>query len=85
MIVASVVQIVAKHVPRDSLEPISRDLMELLHDAGAEIITDYTRAELGLSPRGRDGWTSEEIIALDQRRLDAMTRPILFPKTGGQQ
>jgi hypothetical protein len=31
-----------------------------------------------VSPRGPDGWTQEEIIALEGKRLEALTRPLAF-------
>lgn len=52
------------------------DLAKLLQEAGAEIITDQMRADLNLPPRGPDGWTNEEIIALERRRLEVMMAPM---------
>ncbi len=54
-----------------------RELMELLTREGVEVLTDYTRWEIGLPTRDGKGWTIEEIIALEKARLDAMTRPRL--------
>jgi hypothetical protein len=51
-------------------------LRNVLNEEGVEIITDYTRQEMGLPPLGPDGWTIEEIIALEQKRLEMLTKPI---------
>jgi len=54
---------------------ILRTLYDRLEEAGAEIISDYTRELAGLPPRGPDGWTFEEIIELEKRRLEIMMKP----------
>lgn len=43
---------------------------------GVEVLTDAYRASLGLPPRTTDGWTAEEIVALEQQRLKAMYEPM---------
>lgn len=57
-------------------------LYELFHREGVEILTDYTRNEIGLPPRSLDGWTDAEIKALEMVRLDTILRPlqIVVPK-----
>jgi hypothetical protein len=62
-------------VDRDAEESIYHALRERLEEHGAEIISDYTRKEAGLPPRGPDGWTIEEMMALEKARLDALYRP----------
>lgn len=57
-------------------EQIFEQIRKELEQAGAEIISDYTREQLALPPRGPDGWTMEEIIALEKRRLDLLSNPI---------
>lgn len=47
-------------------------LFELFHQEGYEVISDYDRAEMGLPPRGPDGWTLEEIAAVEQVRLEVI-------------
>jgi hypothetical protein len=64
-------------IPDDCQGRAMDALYRLLHDAGAEVVTDQTRAEAGLPPRGPDGWTVEELLALERRRLEIMTRPIM--------
>jgi hypothetical protein len=68
-----------------SLEPFIADevqrpaltaLLDLFAREGVEVLTDYTRAEIGLPPRDQKGWTIEEIIALERVRLELMLKPI---------
>ena len=59
---------------KDLFRHVKGELMEILMAQGVEIMTDRLRQEIGLPPRGPDGWTVEEIIALEQRRLDEMQR-----------
>lgn len=51
-------------------------LMDLFMQQGVDIVTDHDRALLGLSPRTADGWTMEEIRAMDQLRLNTILPPI---------
>jgi hypothetical protein len=60
-------------------EQILSQIMRELHDLGAEVVTDETRRVAGLSPRGSDGWTMEELIALEKRRIELLTAPIIVP------
>jgi hypothetical protein len=76
------------HAVMQAIEPFIRDedgrerrdvyeaLVRLFNDQGVEILTDFTRAEAGLPPRGPDGWTDAELRALEARRLEVMLRPI---------
>jgi hypothetical protein len=62
------------------------EIMEVLYAEGVEALTDYDRQQAGLPPRGPDGWTMEEIIELDKKRMEVLTRPypplvMLDPKT----
>jgi len=51
-------------------------LMTTLMELGVEVITDDMRNQVGLPARGPDGWTPDELIALETARLDAITRPL---------
>jgi hypothetical protein len=84
---ALIMQIVSKYVPDDRERDLHRDLhyelQEALENVGAEIVSDFDRQQYGLSPRGPDGWTMEEIIELEKRRLELMYAPMppmIFPK-----
>ena len=51
-------------------------LMDIFTQQGVEVLTDYDRQTCGLPPRGPDGWTAEELIALEENRLAALLAPI---------
>lgn len=64
---------------RDQKREIHYAILELFLTEGVEILTDYTRQEAGLPPRSGDGWTPDELRALEMRRLEVMTRPLTMP------
>lgn len=70
--------ILDRYVPSACREDAHRDLYQKFMEAGAEILTDAHRQEAGLPPRGPDGWTLEEIIALEKHRLEMLTKPLAF-------
>lgn len=51
-------------------------LLELFMQEGIEVLSDYDRAAAGLPPRGPDGWTMDEIIAMEKYRLELLYRPL---------
>lgn len=75
-----IMSIVGKYVnedrERDCMRDLHRELMETLYNKGVEIISDLDREAMGLPPRGPDGWTVDEIIALEKRRLELMYAPM---------
>lgn len=77
---AQIMQIVSKYVPHDRERDLHRDLhyelQEAMEKVGAEIVSDFDRQQYGLSPRGPDGWTMEEIVELERRRLELMYAPM---------
>lgn len=77
---SQIMHIVGKYVPEDRERDMQRDLhyelQDALEKAGAEIVSDFDRQQYGLSPRGPDGWTMEEIIELEKRRLELMYAPM---------
>lgn len=81
-ITAGIMRVIEKHVGnRADLSAIQSDLRQLLHEAGAEIVTDHMRHAAGLPPRGPDGWTVEELHQLEKMRILVMTRasqPVYF-------
>lgn len=71
--------------PRDAERYVYERLMETCEQHGIELISDEDRKLVGLPPRGPDGWTDEEIIALERVRLELMLRPVIsaiVPGTG---
>lgn len=77
---AHILQIVGRYIPhnseRDPMRDLAYELQEALEKNGAEIISDFDRQEWGLPPRGPDGWTIEEIMAMEKRRLEYMLAPM---------
>jgi predicted subunit of tRNA(5-methylaminomethyl-2-thiouridylate) methyltransferase len=76
-----ILHIVSNHLSdddyrRNAIRELHNELFDKLHEEGVEIVTDHTRAAMGLPPRGPDGWTAEEIMALEKRRLELMLAPI---------
>lgn len=53
-------------------------LLELFMDNGCEVLTDLDRQQIGLSPRDREGWTADEVRALEALRLKELLRPVYF-------
>ncbi|TIL36189.1 hypothetical protein [Mesorhizobium sp.] len=52
-------------------------LMAVFMREGVEVLTDHNRQDLGLPPRGPDGWTEQEIFVFEQLRLDAMMNVVV--------
>ena len=50
-------------------------LTDLLMEKGLEVISDYDREQAGLPRRGPDGWTADELVALEKSRLEMLFRP----------
>lgn len=51
------------------------ELMVVLSAVGIEIVTDHDRRDVGLPPRGPDGWTIDELHALEAARLERTLSP----------
>lgn len=77
---AQIMHIVGKYIPddreRDAMRDLHYELQEALEKVGAEIVSDFDRQQYGLPPRGPDGWTMEEIVRLEERRLELMFAPM---------
>jgi len=54
---------------------ITADLMDMFRDKGVEVLTDFDRERYGLPKRSADGWSLEEIQAVEAKRLELMMRP----------
>lgn len=65
-----------RYIDRDAISAAHSQLRELFEEQGVDILTDYDRKEYGLPPRGPDGWTLDEIVALERRRLELMCAPM---------
>ena len=75
--------IMGKYLPYEAYEDAYDELIGELHKYGAEIIGDMDREAAGLSPRGPDGWTLEEIAALERKRWETFLAPIRPVKIEG--
>ena len=75
-VVSGIMEIVGRHAPGADKYSIYRELVESFEKQGVEIVTDHTRQEAGLPPRGPLGWTAAELVALEQARLEALLRPL---------
>ena len=78
---AHILHIVEKYLSDEdrrnkALRELSRELDEELWRAGVEIVTDQIRTQCGLPPRGLDGWTVDELIILERKRIEAMLSPM---------
>jgi hypothetical protein len=76
-LVHAILEIVRPHLNDErDLSRIYDELAQKLYEAGAEIVTDDIRAQAGLPPRGPDGWTDEDLRALELARLNNLLRPL---------
>lgn len=55
---------------------VHETMFEVMFEHGVEVLTDHTRAEAGLPARGPDGWTMEELAALERSRLHMLLKPL---------
>lgn len=51
-------------------------LYDLFYREGVEILTDHDRQSVKLPVRNGDGWTTEELFALEKFRVQALYGPI---------
>jgi hypothetical protein len=55
---------------------VAHAMERVFSQEGVEVLTDYDRAQIGLPPRSGDGWSVDEIIALERMRLEALYKPM---------
>jgi hypothetical protein len=77
-VMAIVSRALDRHPRQDAEREIFHELSETFRQQGVEIITDADRAAAGLPARDGHGWTPAELLALENHRITAMTRPIYF-------
>lgn len=65
-----------RHGEADGAREVSRSLFQMLYEAGADIVTDVDRANIGLAPRDHGGLTRDELHIMENRRIEAMLRPM---------
>lgn len=74
--VHQILDIASKYLSHDELRELNEEVFVKSIEAGVELLTDYIRQEIGLPPRGPDGWTVEEIVELEKRRIELLSRTI---------
>ena len=70
------------HLQEDRYRDVIEALLDLFMQEGVEVVTDRDREHHGLPPRGPEGWTTSELVALEHARLALMMRPIVMPIIG---
>lgn len=66
----------------DNRRRVHDAVIGVLMEKGVEVVTDYDRDRYGLPPRGPDGWTAQEIHAIEAARLALLYRPMQMPMSG---
>ena len=64
-----------KFIPYEAQNDAHKALHECLFREGVEVLTDRLREAFKLPPRGPDGWTVDELVALEEARLERITSP----------
>jgi hypothetical protein len=76
-LVAAVLKELRGHLDDYEVERAVAHAMErVFSQEGVEVLTDYDRAQIGLPPRSGDGWSMDEVIALERMRLEALCKPM---------
>lgn len=63
-------------IPNEYRQDIFEAIFKIFEQEGVEVLTDFDRQHHGLPSRGPDGWTTDEIKALEFKRLESLTKPI---------
>jgi hypothetical protein len=73
---AAVLEKIRPFIDHDQMKDVHYALLDLFMEKGVEVLTDYHRQELGLPTRDSEGWTREEIAALEWKRMEALLAPM---------
>jgi hypothetical protein len=73
---AHVLHVLREFIQEDSVHGAHNALLKLFLQQGVEVLTDEDRRLVGLEPRGGDGWTPSELLALERVRLEVMLKPL---------
>lgn len=79
-VTASLMQEIRPLLNNSDKHDLERDIHDaiyrLLWRSGVDVITDYERKMAGLPDRNNEGYTDDELRALEARRLEVMLKPI---------
>lgn len=64
------------YIPRANEREAFKELLAVLEQQGVEVLTDQLREDAGLPARGPDGWTVDELLELEKKRLELISRPL---------
>src|SRR5688500_3091862 len=73
---AAVMSALDGHICDHSRREAYEALFDLFTANGAEVLTDCDRQQAGFSARGPNGWTMEELMAWEKRKLELLTKPL---------
>jgi len=73
-----VMRVIDPFIEHDDRHRVFDRLFELFMQEGVEVLTDATRAELGLAARDGEGWTEPKLRIYDAIRLQKMLETIKF-------
>lgn len=76
-LLCEILHIIDKHLGPAPSREIRRELKDLLYVRGVQVITEYERAQAGLSARNADGYTLEELRAYEGAMMMAMLKPLV--------
>ncbi len=62
----SIIHCLRRYIPDAAINDAHHELLKLLYESGAYLMTDEDRAELGLEPRDELGWTPSEKLAREK-------------------
>ena len=64
------------YIRMDDYQCVHNAILGALHNAGVDVISDDEREHYGLPPRGPEGWTKQELAALEMLTLQAILTPV---------
>jgi hypothetical protein len=70
------------YIPRRNYREAFDHLTSLLDEGGYEVLCDLDRERAGLPPRNADGWTVEELHAMELAYLNIMNAPARLMYSG---
>lgn len=72
-----ILHILRAYIPEHCQRDAYNVLASTLHRSGADVVLDSDRSDAGLPMRDERGWTRQELLALEHKRLELMMKPII--------